>query len=139
MKSKSEIYSGLSDYIVKRLNDMALKKGLSPIVSRISGMTSTLSTAERLPCLLLAIDSREIKDVYFTDFKISLGISFTSTSPNDSEKTGDEWEDILEELFRDDCTLGGNVLEIGHDISIEGIALSGMYVVYCEFSAEVER
>ena len=45
MKSKSEIYAGLSDYIVKRLNDMALRKGLSPIVSRISGMTSTLSTA----------------------------------------------------------------------------------------------
>ena len=52
MKSKSEIYDGISDYIVKRLNEMALKKGLSPIVNRINGMTSTLSTAERLPCLL---------------------------------------------------------------------------------------
>ena len=139
MKSKSEIYDGISDYIVKRLNEMALKKGLSPIVNRINGMTSTLSTAQRLLCLLLAIDSREIKDAYFTSFKISLGISFTSTSPNDSEKTGDEWEDILEELFRTDCTLGDNVLEIGYDISIEWIALSGMYVVYCECTAEVVR
>ena len=139
MKSKSEIYAGLSNYIVKRLNDMALRKGLSPIVNLISGMTSTLSTAERLPCLLLAIDSREIKDVYCTDFKRSLEISFTSTSQKKKKKTGDEWEDILEELFRSDCTLGNNVLEIGHDITIEGIALSGMYVVYCEFTAEVER
>lgn len=136
---KSELVARLSKYFIKRLNEMALCRALSPILCCINGATTSLTAAERMPCLLLAVTSREIKDPYFTEFNVSLGISFTVTSPEDGEKTGDAWEDILEELLRVDCTLGGNVFDAGHDISIEGVALSGVYVVYCEFTVEVER
>lgn len=139
MIDKYTLYKEISAYLFEKLNTKAREKGMIEIASIENGMTASLSSASAMPCMLLAIPSRNLIDHYFTRYTINLGIAFDSPDITVAEDVGSKWEDILEETLTEDCHLGGAVVNIIPGITIDGIPLSGLYVVYCEFEADVQR
>lgn len=135
---KAELMKTLRDYLVKELNTRANSLGLDEIGQTETGQTATLGTTLTSPTLFLAIPSRSVIDKDFVEYGVDLGINFPSPTPEDAESIGDSWEDILEDILRNDCELGG-IGHISESEAIESVYSPGMGFVFLQFTLEIDR
>ncbi len=136
--SKARLLEEMGDYLLLAFNGKAEIEGLEKVDSVLTGQTATLGSAPVSPTLFLAIPSRFVKDKDFTTYHCTIGIVFPSPTPQQAEEWGDKWEDIIEDLIRYDCTLGG----LGHITSsdaIESAYSPALGFVTVEFDLEVDR
>lgn len=136
MLSKRKLVEEVSRYLVEALNVRAMAAGIQPIVEVVNGQTESLEMARRYPALFVVCSGRTI-DGYFTDYDFSVGIALTAPTPEMAEAYGDQWEDILEDIYRNDCSLGGLVVDIKGSTSISGQQASGMWFVASEMTVEM--
>jgi hypothetical protein len=136
--SKARLLKDLGDYLLLWLNTRAEEEELEKLDDVLTGQTATLGTAPVTPTLFLALPSRAVEDKDFTIYHAQLGIVFPAPTPSQAEEWGDKWEDILEDLIRVNCELGG----LGHIASsdaIESAYSPAMGFVTVEFEVEVDR
>lgn len=136
--SKAVLIKKLGEYLLGWFNERAMENNLEMLSSVLTGQTATLGTAPITPTLFLALPSRTVEDKAFTTYHCQIGIVFPSPTPEQGEVIGDLWEDILEELIRSNCNLGG----LGHidsSESIESAYSPAMGFVTVELDVEVDR
>ncbi len=136
--SKARLIKDLGDYLLLKLNTEAETEGLILLDSVLTGQTASLGSAPVTPTLFLALPSREVNDRDFTTYHAQLGIVYPTATPEEGEADGDKWEDIVEDLIRYDCTLGG----LGHITASEAIESAyspAMAFITVEFDFEVDR
>ena len=135
---KARLLKDMGDYLLGYLNDRAQEEHIESLSTVLTGQTATLGSAPVTPTLFLALPSREVNDKDFTTYHCSLGIVFPSPTPSQAEEWGDKWEDILEDLIRHDCSLGG----LGHITNADAIESAyspAMGFVTVEMDVEVDR
>ena len=136
MLSKRELVKEVSRYLAESLNIRAMAAGIPPIAEVVNGQTESLELARRYPALFVACSGRTI-DGYFTDYDFSVGIALTAPTPEMAEEYGDQWEDIIEDIYRNDCSLGGLIVDIKDSTSISGQQTAGMWFVASEMTVEM--
>lgn len=138
MRSKRNLVESVGEYLLNALNKRAIEAEIPPIVAVVNGQTESLEYATQYPALFIACTGRTLNG-YFTDYEFSLGIALTAPTPELAEAYGDEWEDIVEDIYRHDCSLGGLVVDIVDSTSISGQQTAGMWFVASEMTLEVQN
>ena len=137
MVSKHELIEGVSQYLYDTLNEKGAEKNIPTLRKLVRGQTGSAEFTTDYPCLFVACDGREV-DGYFTRYDLSVGIALTAANMTEAEEFGDTWEDILEEIYRTDCSLGGLVLDITGVQTISGKMETGVWMVYSNITVEVQ-
>ncbi len=135
---KRELVERISEYLFSAINARAEEKDIPLLRAIETGQTASAEYAQAYPCLFLACKSREI-EAFFTRYNFTLGIALTGTTPQQAEEYGDAYEDILEDIYRNDCHLGGLVYDIVDSSTISGSELNQCWFVYSEMTVEVEN
>lgn len=138
MLSKRELVSSVSEYLLTVLNAKAAEKEIPQIVDTENGQTGSIEFSKGYPTLFVACNGRTLNG-YFTDYDFTVGIALTAPTPELAEEYGDCWEDILEDIYRNDCHLGGLVLDIADSATISGQQEGGCWFVYSQMAVEMQN
>lgn len=136
--TKAELIKELTTYLTENLNKKAVEAGLEEISEVVNGQTGTLGASPVMPTFFLAVPSRTVIDADFVSYHVQIGIAVPAPTPEQSEEACDKWEDILEDMLRHDCDLGG----MGHIDSSDAIESSfapAFGFVTLEFDLEVDQ
>ena len=135
---KSRLIRDVSNYLFKVINERAVAADIPLLRAIETGQTASAEFCQAYPCLFLACKSRELS-TFWTRYDLTLGIAITGTTPQQAEEMGDAYEDILEDIYREDCHLGGLIIDIVDSTTISGSEINQCWFVYSELSIEVDN
>lgn len=135
---KAEIREKISAYLLSQLNQRAEEKGLPSIVNVETGVTAIPGATGHNPTLYLHVGGRSLSQAFFDTYQVHVGVCFGCATPQDGEHMADLWEDIIEDVFRADRSLGDAALTWTDEPELSSEGEPGMWMVFCMFSVEYD-
>lgn len=102
-----------------------------------TGFRDVLTGLRTYPALLVAERGRDASSAYFTDYSLSIAIALRGDDMDLLQQEGTAVLDCLEDVLREDHTLGGLVLE-AKGISPEIGVVSGVYIASVQTTVTVD-
>lgn len=136
---KEEIRTRLKSYLLDNLNFRAAQLGLETITNCETGLTSVpASSGNLLPTLFIYIGDRNVSQDWFDSYSVQIGVAFGCGTPQEGEAKADIWEDVIEDVFRTDRSLGDACLTWTGEPTISSVGEPSFWMAMARFDIEYD-
>ena len=134
--STSETLDAIQDFLEERFAAMANSAGVEVVAMWMRQLDGVPQSMQAYPACLVQLLSRDCTDYHYTDLRIGVGLALRGEDPEALEDLGHTWEDIVEDVIREDRTLGGAVIST-HLLRIDSSFTSGVYMIWADMICSV--
>lgn len=132
----SEILDAVENFIKGKFTIMADSAGVDDVAIWMRQLDGVPQSMQAYPACLVQILSRDCTDYHYTDLRIGVGLALRGEDPEALESLGHTWEDIVEDVIREDRTLGGTVIST-NSLRVDSSFTSGMYMIWADMICSV--
>ena len=134
--STSETLDAIQDFLKERFAAMADSAGVEVVAMWMRQLDGVPQSMQAYPACLVQVLSRDCTDYHYTDLRIGVGLALRGEDPEALEDLGHTWEDIVEDVIREDRTLGGAVIST-NSLRIDSSFTSGVYMIWADMICSV--
>lgn len=135
---KKQIRETMTDYLLAQLNARAAVVGLPTIEHVETGLTGAPGSSSFSPSLYIYVGERTLGASFFDNYAVQFAVAFGCSNPQEGEAVADKWEDVIEDIFRTDRSLGDSCLQWVNNPEITSLGEPGFWMSYCRFTVEVD-
>ena len=132
----SEILDAIENFFKGKFTIMADSAGVDDVALWIRQLDGVPQSMQAYPACLVQILSRDCTDYHYTDLRIGVGLALRGEDPEALESLGHTWEDIVEDVIREDRTLGGAVIST-NSLRLDSSFTSGLYMIWADMICSV--
>lgn len=134
--STSDTLDIIQGFLKDRFAAMADSAGVEVVAMWMRQLDGVPQSMQAYPACLVQILSRDCSDYHYTDIRLGVGLALRGEDPEALEDLGHTWEDIVEDVIREDRTLGGAVIST-NSLRIDSSFTSGVYMIWADMICSV--
>ena len=136
MRRTSKTLESIQAYLRSCFTAKAEEVGVDDVALWMRQLDGVSQSMQAYPACLVQILSRDCGDYHYTDLRAGVGIALRGEEPEALEELGHTWEDIVEDVIREDRTLGDSVIST-NALRVDSSFTSGMYMIWADMICSV--